>query len=218
LSAASTLRAVLFDLDGTLVDSLADIAGAANLVLAELGHATHPVESYRVFVGEGVTRLLEQALPAAALGDLPAAEAQFRRVYPQRMLDETRPYEGIPELLEALAARQIPCAVLTNKPQLAAEGVVEHLFAPGTFVAVVGQRDDQPRKPDPTGALDLARRLGLAPSRLAMVGDTRTDMETARNAGLRAVGVRWGFRDEAELRAHGADVVLSQPADLLTRL
>jgi phosphoglycolate phosphatase len=206
--------AILFDLDGTLVDSLADIAAAANRVLAGLDQPTHRVEDYRAYVGQGVTRLVERALPVDRQDLVGAAEAAFRADYPQHLLVETKPYPGIKALLQTLVALKTPLAVCTNKPQAAAEAVVNGLFAAGTFAAIAGQRADVPRKPDPAMALQLAAELGAAPERVWYLGDTKTDMQTARSAGMLAVGVLWGFRPRAELEEHGAQRLLADPADL----
>jgi phosphoglycolate phosphatase len=209
-----TIRAVLFDLDGTLVDSLPDIGGSMNQVLAELGLPTHPMPAYREFVGQGVARLVERALPPSR-GDLQAdAEAGFRRVYAGRLTDESAPYPGVAELLDKLSEQGLPFAVCSNKPQVMTERVVAALLERWQFEGVEGQREERPRKPDPAAALELAAALGVAPANVAFVGDTKTDMETATRAGMQPVGVLWGFRDRAELEGHGAILVAGSPAEL----
>ena len=206
--------AILFDLDGTLVDSLADIAAATNRVLASLGLPEHPVDAYRAFVGQGARRLVERALPADRRELLDEADAAFRADYMQNLLVATKPYPGILALLQTLRALGTPLAVCTNKPQAAAERVVAGLFPEGTFRVVSGQRPEIARKPDPAMALALARELDADPAKVWFLGDTKTDMETAQAAGMRAVGVLWGFRPRAELEEYGADRVLADPADL----
>jgi len=211
-----TVRAVAFDLDGTLVNSLPDIGGSMNQVLAEHGLPPHPLDAYRLFVGEGVGRLVEQALPT----DVEAAPvvARFREVYGARLTAESHLYPGVAELLDALAARGLPCAVCSNKPHTMTERVVAELLGRWGFACVVGDRAGRPRKPDPAPALEVAAALGVAPAEVAFVGDTRTDMQTAVAAGMQAVGVSWGFRDRAELEAHGAAVVVDAPAELVAWL
>lgn len=206
--------AVLFDLDGTLVDSLADIAAAANDVLGELGHPIHPLDAYRRLVGDGARELLRRALPEHAQGALDDALARYRERYRERLLERTRPYPGIAELVGDLRDAGIPCAVVTNKPHELACRLVEALFAPGSFVEVVGQRDGVPHKPDPTGALGVVRRLGVAPGSAWFVGDSATDVRTARAGGMIAVGVLWGFRPRSELVESGARHLVSSPEDI----
>lgn len=211
--------AVVFDLDGTLVDSLEDIATAMNVALADHGRPAHPIADYRAFVGSGVGVLAERALGAgadAALRD--AVVASFRERYAARLLATTRLYPGVAELLDALAARGAGLAVLTNKPQGAAERIVGALLGRWSWAAVIGDRPDLPRKPDPAGARKAARALGVEPRAALLVGDSDVDVRTARAAGMRAVGAAWGFRGADELRAAGADVVVERPEDVLALL
>lgn len=214
------LEAVVFDLDGTLVDTLADVASAMNHTLATHALPQHRPDDYRRFIGEGVERLVERALPAAEL-DLArkdAVVAEFRAYYAEHLLDQSTPYPGVPELLAALTRRRVPMCVLSNKPDPATRRIIAALFPAAGFAAVVGQRPGKPRKPDPSGALELAELMRVAPARCAFVGDTGIDMATARAAGMRAVGVGWGFREPAELRAHGAERLIDHPAQLLDAL
>ena len=212
------IHSVIFDLDGTLADTLSDIADAANHVLTERDLPTHGRDAYRHFVGEGVVRLMQHAAPESAQGRLDELVAAFRARYLPHMLDRTRPYPGVVPLLEELSRRGTPFAVLSNKPHDATREMVGALFPDVDFVAVEGHRPDVPKKPDPRSALALAEQLGSRPDHVAFVGDTRTDMETAKNAGMLAVGVLWGFRDEEELRANGADHVIARPDQLLELL
>ncbi len=207
------VRAFLFDLDGTLVDTLADIAGAMNHTLARHGHPVHPLDAYREFIGEGVEHLVSRALPAAAQGELPAILADYRAYYLQHLFDASAPYDGVPALLAALKAHGVPLAVLSNKNDVATVRLVEGLF-PGVFQLVRGERPGTPKKPDPTAALELARALGVAPGECAFVGDTAVDMRTAVNAGMLPVGVSWGLRP-GELTASGAQHVIVHPRELL---
>lgn len=212
--------AVVFDLDGTLIDSLDDIADAANRALAGAGFPTHPAADYRHFVGEGVAVLIRRILPAECRDEatLERVAAAYLDAYAAGWHVKTRPYDGIPELLDALVARGVPLAVLSNKPQDFTELCVRQFCAAWPFRPIVGQRDGVPRKPDPASALAIARELGLDPAACWFVGDTRTDMETASRAGMRPIGVSWGFRDVAELTASGAERVIHHPRELLDLL
>lgn len=214
-------QAVLFDLDGTLLDTLDDIANAANAALAREAMPTHPAASYRQFIGDGVAMLFRRALPPDR--DHPDARiercvAHFHATYATAWNVATQPYPGIADLLDALAARHLPLAILSNKPdeftQLCAHAHLDRW----AWAAVVGQRDGIPRKPDPTSALRIARDLGLPPAEIVYVGDSSVDMRTARAAGMPAIGVSWGFRSVAELQATGASAIIDQPAELLPHL
>jgi phosphoglycolate phosphatase len=146
---------------------------------------------------------------------LSACGEDFRRIYAHNWNVHTRPYPGIPELLEALTAQRIEMAVLSNKPHDATERCVDEYFPPGTFRVVLGHRDGTPRKPDPVGALEIVARLAVTPQEILLLGDTATDMTTAANAGMYAVGALWGFRPVEELREAGARAVIEHPMDLL---
>lgn len=213
----SALRAVIFDLDGTLLDTLDDLAGAMNHVLVQEGLPAHPVDAYRYFVGDGMEMLVRRALPPERLDPTTVARAlaAMRAEYDGRCADKTRPYPGIPELLDALARRTVPFAVFSNKPHEAAVDLVGRLLGRWEFAAVVGARPGYPVKPDPTGALEVAGLLGAAPGECLYLGDTGTDMRTARAAGMRAVGALWGFRPAAELLEAGAHALAASPADVL---
>jgi len=209
------IRAVLFDLDGTLVDSLADLANATNCALTQLGCPTHPVESYRTRVGDGARELCARALP----GDKQALADQvlklMRQHYDAHCFDLTTPYPGIPELVSALAARRYSLAVLSNKPDDFTKRVIEHYFTPSPFAVVRGQLPNVPLKPDPATAVQIAQELGIPPAQWLYLGDTNTDMRTARAAGMESVGVLWGFRDREELVGSGAAHVVATPHEVL---
>ena len=213
-------RALLFDLDGTLLDTLDDLAGAMNRVLADHGFPAHPVDAYRRFVGDGVGALVERAVPRGShTPDLLAAVvAEMRVEYGRSWARCTRPYPGIEATLDALVARRLPLAVLSNKPHDATVAMVAHFLGRWPFAAVQGHRDGVPRKPDPTSALAIAAALGVEPSECVFVGDSAVDVQTARRAGMMAVGVAWGFRGEDELRGAGAHHVLGAPSELLAML
>jgi phosphoglycolate phosphatase len=212
-----TFRAVMFDLDGTLLDTLADIARAANQALEREGMPAHPAADYRAFIGDGVAMLFRRALPPARAEDALIARCVegFHDAYARCWDDRTRPFDGIPELLDALVARDLSLTVLSNKPDAFTRLYGERYLAPWPFRAVVGQRDHVPRKPAPAGALGIAEELGIEPAAFAYVGDSGVDMKTARAAGMFAIGVSWGFRPVEELRETGADAIIDHPAELL---
>lgn len=213
------IQAALFDLDGTLVDSLGDIADAMNWALAAHGLPAHPEDAYRQFVGEGVVKLVERAVPAAHGAPLrEAVLGAYRDRYAERLLERTRPFPGIPALLEALAQDGLLLGVLSNKPDAPTQRLVAALFPGVPFRAVYGERAGVPRKPDPTAALALAAELGVAPAACAFVGDTPVDMGCARRAGMFALGVSWGFRPEPLLREAGADVVAHAAPEVLAHV
>ena len=208
-------HAVIFDLDGTLADTLDDIAEATNHALARHGLPTHPRDAYRELVGEGVRRLVERALPPDRQDLAGEVLEELARHYVDHMFDRSVPYPEVPELLDRLTERGIPMAVLSNKPESATRWMIDHLFGGWEFAAIVGGADGVPLKPDPAALLAIARALAVDPARCVFLGDTRTDMETAVAAGMFPVGALWGFRDRAELEAHGARAFLERPLELL---
>ncbi|MGI6414649.1 MAG: HAD family hydrolase [Thermoguttaceae bacterium] len=213
-------RAVLFDLDGTLLDTLADIADSANAVLEERGFPIHEQDAYRYHVGNGVKTLFQRALPEAVRSDelVEACVASFRDVYDRRCNVKTRPFEGISELLDGLVERGVKMAVLSNKPHRFTRKCVAEYLSPWPLDPVLGQREGIPLKPDPAAALEIAGQLKFAPREFLYLGDTGTDMLTARAAGMRPVGALWGFRPEQELRQAGADLLIHAPGEMLSLL
>jgi len=210
------MRGVIFDLDGTLVDSLGDIAAAMNRSLAARGLPTHPVDAYRTFIGEGVQKLAERVLPPGHQDEKAALLQAYQADYAEHLLETSTPYPGIPELLDALAARGLPMAVLSNKPDAPTRRIVEALLGRWRFQAVAGERPGVPRKPDPAAALELARAMDVAAPAVSFVGDTLVDVFTARAAGMRPLGVLWGFRAR-EVAAAGVPTV-QHPRELLSLL
>ncbi|GMT97978.1 HAD family hydrolase [Corallococcus caeni] len=212
------LRAVLFDLDGTLVDSLGDIATAMNHALEQHGLPPHPEAAYLRFVGEGVAKLAERATAGAP----PALQGQvlstYHAHYDAHLFDRTRAYPGVEDALVALAADGVRLGVLSNKSDDFVKRLAARLLPGVRFTAVYGERPGIPRKPDPTAALALAAELGVAPAACGFVGDTSVDMDTAKAAGMYGVGVTWGFRTAEELHAHGARAVVSSAGELLAAL
>ncbi len=215
-----TFQAVLFDLDGTLLDTLDDLADATNHALRELGFAEHPVEAFKYFIGDGVDNLVRRVLPPEHrdTATLLQCGQQMRKHYAQCWATKTRPYPGILELLDALSVRGVPMAILSNKPDEFTKLCVARLLPDWYFKVVVGASDRLPKKPDPAGALEIAAQLHLPPAAVLYLGDTNTDMQTAVAAGMFPVGALWGFRTAEELTTHGAKVLLPKPQDLLELL
>lgn len=213
-------RAVLFDLDGTLLDTLADLADAANHMLTDLGHPAHPQEAYRYFIGEGVEKLVERALPPDRRdpASLAAATARLRQHYARDWAVKTAPYAGIPELVAGLGRRGLTQVVLSNKPDEFTRLMIEHYFPEKPFAVVRGALAGVAKKPDPAAALAMAAGLGVAPAEFLYLGDSAIDMQTATRAGMHAVGAAWGFRACAELLENGARQVIAAPRDLLALL
>jgi phosphoglycolate phosphatase len=209
--------AVIFDLDGTLIDSLEDIAHAANEVLVEFGRHVVPVERYRTLVGDGVAVLMERLMPETASDErLRAASiASFDRHYDQHWNKRSKPYDGISELLNSLTCARLPMAILSNKPEAFTRRCADFFFPTISFSFVVGHSERFPKKPDPASSLWIANAIGVPADRIAYVGDTNTDMKTAVAAGFFAMGVLWGFRTRDELYETGARVVYDSPSELL---
>lgn len=213
-------QAVIFDLDGTLLDTLEDIADAANSTLAIHGFPSHEVDAYRYFIGDGVTMLMSRALPPHNRNDDLIADCvtAFRKEYGRTWNVKTRPYEGIPELLDALAARKVKTAVLSNKPDDFTKRCVDAFLQNWSFEMILGLRPDVSHKPDPTGALEIAEHLHIGPAQILYLGDSAVDMQTAVNAGMFPIGALWGFRTLDELAQNGARATIEQPMELLDYL
>lgn len=213
------IKAVLFDLDGTIADTLQDLAFGANYVLEQNGYDTHEIEKYKMFVGNGIPKLIERILPEQERTDenLQRIKKQFVEYYGVHYCDKTKPYEGVVDMLAQLKEKGIKIAVVTNKAQAMADAVVNKLFGE-SFCKVYGQREDVPTKPDPTLTHIAMKDLDVTPDECLFVGDSNVDMQTANNSGAKAVGVLWGFRGEEELKAAGAKAIISYPAQLLELL
>jgi len=211
-------KGVIFDLDGTLADTLDDIAGSMNRVLLAHGYPIHPVEDYKLLVGRGLDNLVTQSLPVIARQPALVSKclAEMIADYNHHCLDNTHLYEGIRELLNELATRGSQLAVFSNKDELLTQKIVAQLLDDIPFVKVMGARPDLPRKPDPTGALLISEYMGIPSQGLIYVGDSDVDMIMATRAGMFAVGVLWGFRTRAELLANGANALLSHPKDFFS--
>jgi phosphoglycolate phosphatase len=218
--AMSTFSGVIFDLDGTLLNTLDDLADSCNRQLARCGYPTHPVDAYRYFVGNGARKIVERALPSSQKSQRRVDEflKEFVADYSAHCFEKTRPYEGIPELLKGLHQRGLPMAVLSNKPDAETRKVVSRYFGDDLFAHSYGQREGIPHKPDPAGVIPILSDMGLKPEETAFVGDTWIDMRTAAASGCVPVGVLWGFRDRAELKENGARLLAATPAELFTVL
>ncbi len=209
--------AVLFDLDGTLLDTLSDIANAMNPFLLSIGLEPAPAEAYRTRVGSGLRQLVERSLPpeyqTAEL--IERGMRQWSIEYERAPADATVPYPGVDRVLAALGEHGIPCSIVTNKPDALAQVVVQSLLGRYRFESVQGDIPGLPRKPDPAVSLKMARAMGVAPEQTLFLGDSDVDMQTAIAAGMFPAGAAWGFRGAEELKLAGAREVLAQPLDLL---
>lgn len=213
-------RSIIFDLDGTLLDTLKDLADSMNDALAQLGYATHPREAYRYFVGDGVRVMAQRALPdeAPSAPDIEALVHRMSEQYAHRWAEKTTPYDGVENMLNQLVSKGIEMAVLSNKPHDFTVSMVKHFFPHWTFKAVRGVRPGWAPKPDITSALDIAGSWPWPPSEVLYMGDTATDMETALGAGFYPLGACWGFRPREELQEAGAARLLNHPKEVLDLL
>ncbi len=213
------IKAVLFDLDGTIADTLEDLAFGANYVLEQNGYDTHKTERYKIFVGNGIAKLIERILPESDRNqdNIQNFKKQFIEYYGAHYCDRTKLYDGVADMLEQIKAKDIKIAIVTNKAQPMADAVVNKLLGTG-FCKVYGQRDDMPTKPDPTLTHLAMKELGVQPCECLFVGDSDVDIITAKNSGAYPVGVLWGFRSQEELKAAGAKTTISHPAQLLKLL
>jgi len=214
-------KAVIFDLDGTLLDTLADLAESLNAMLARLGYRQHSVEAVKGFIGDGMENLVRRAAPDDASIDealVARCLSLYKEEYGKRWKAKTRAYDGIPELLAALQRRGVPMAVLSNKADAFTRMCVAEFFPDIAFSAVLGQREGYPKKPDPAGALEIGALWELPMDEVALVGDSPADIHTALAAGMFPTGVAWGFRPTSQLRDCGAATILDHPADLLAIL
>lgn len=208
-------HAVIFDLDGTLLNTLGDLRAATNHALEVRGLPPHSMEEIRQFIGNGIRLLICRAMPEGTPeAEIDAALDDFKAYYAAHIHDRTVPYDGIPQLLTALRKRGIKVAVLSNKIDSASQQLIEYFFPEKTDV-VFGEHVGVPRKPDPTSCRMVMQQLGVQPEQVLYVGDSGTDMQTAKNAGLYAVGVTWGFRSKEVLLEYGADILVHRPEQIL---
>ena len=208
------IRAVLFDLDGTLTDTIDDISDAMNRSLRLHGLPGWTVAEYCYLVGDGARTLAKRAVRDRQ--DLAlSVQKEYQAYYQEHTRVKSKPYEGVPEMLKALAAKGLPLAVFSNKPDADTKNVVSHFFPNIPFAVVRGQLEGVPVKPDPMGALAVAESLGVRPEEVLYLGDTATDMRCAVNAGMQPVGVLWGFRKRDELEESGAKWIIAHPLEAL---
>lgn len=213
----SPFKGVIFDLDGTLLNTLGCIGSAFNQALKIFSYPEHPIENYAAFIGDGVFKCAERALPNEVRTQpvIDALVACEREIYDATWHDNIEIYDGVPALLRALREDNVPTAVLTNKDQLAADICLESCFPEHRFEAVIGYTGVYPHKPHPDCGNALLDRLQLAPSKVMMLGDTSVDIQTARACKLFAVGVSWGFRTRHSLEQTGCDLLIDHPSQLL---
>lgn len=214
------MKAFIFDLDGTLLNSLEDLADAGNAVLSSAGYPTHSLSAYRNFVGNGLDMLVRRTLPAGE-GERLGADGieklvqKTRDIYGTHWHVKSHAYPGVIEALKALSVQGLALGVLSNKPHAWTVEIMKHFFGEISFAVVRGAMQGVPLKPDPTAALEVVRELDFAPDECAFVGDSNVDMLTAVRAGMIPVGVTWGFRDVEELRSAGAQHLVHVAGDLL---
>ena len=208
-------KAVIFDLDGTLIDSLEDLANSVNQTLSEFGFNTHEINAYKHFIGDGVKILLKRATNEETDEEtIEKLHQRFKVIYKKEIDSKTKVYEGIYELLENLEKINYPKAILSNKPHNFTLDCMDNFFSNYSFVNISGQKDTIAKKPDAQAALLIAKQLNKDVRDIYFVGDTKIDIQTAKNAGMKAIGVLWGFRDEKELKDNGADFIVSNTDEL----
>jgi len=210
-------KTVIFDLDGTLLNSLEDIADSANSVLSNHDLPTHKPDDYKIFVGSGISELMSRALPEKEkdLDTIDDYVKEFREEYARNWNVKTKPYAGIAAMLDELVSRKIKIAVLSNKLHAFTKQCVDELLPRWKFNIVMGLQNDIPPKPDPTSALQIAKQLNIDPLHILYVGDSDIDMKTALAACMHPVGVLWGFRTKKELQKNGAKTLIEKPQELL---
>ena len=211
---------IIFDLDGTLLNTIADLGGSTNYALQQLSYPTHPIDAYRFFVGNGINKLFERALPEGEKNEanITRVREQFIPYYNDHNADATRPYPGIPELLEELQRRKLMIGVASNKYQFATAKLIAHFFPLIHFTAVFGQRDGVGRKPDPTIVHDIQAIARADNAKTFYAGDSGIDMQTAINAGVTSCGVTWGFRPRTEIASFHPDFIVDRPEEMLEHI
>lgn len=210
-------QAIIFDLDGTLLDTLKDLAFSVNAVLRAKGLKEHPVDAYRYFVGDGIDELVRRAFSDHVIGnhDISELVKEVKAEYRKRWADHTTVYPGIAEMLGYFEENRIPKAIFSNKPQEFTTLTVETLLPGWSFTEVKGIGEGTPRKPDPAGALEIAEKMAIRPENIVYLGDTNTDMKTAAAGNFYPVGALWGFRPAEELLEGGAQMLAEKPQDLI---
>ena len=211
---------VIFDLDGTLINTIADLADSVNLALKAMGFPAHPYNEYPYFVGNGIYKLIERALPPENRDEhtIRSVKERFMEHYMLHNTDKSTVYDGIDELLQTLARKGVALAVASNKVNDATVAMIRHFFPDIPFASVIGQRDGVPTKPNPAIVEDILSATGIDKKEVLYVGDSGVDIQTAHNAGLTAVGVTWGLRPRSELEQNKADIIINSPEELLKYL
>lgn len=211
------VKGVIFDLDGTLINSLEDITDSLNRVLKRHSLPVHSIATIREWIGQGAQMLIKKALVMEKPDDdfIKLILGEYREEYMRNCTRRTYVYQGIPDLLSTLSAKGIQMNVLSNKPHELTREVCQHFFRDWNFRIILGQRDQVPRKPDPSAALEIAKNIGVKAENIMYIGDSGVDMETGRNAGMVTVAVTWGFRPKNELLQYKPDVCIDEPADLV---
>ena len=211
-------KLIIFDLDGTLLNTITDLGKACNFALEKMGFATHPIQAYAYMVGNGVRNLMKKAQQDADDETLDKLLEYFKEYYNEHCLDTTKPYPGILELLEKLKQKGVEIAVASNKYQLATEKIIKGCFPNLNFVAIEGHKEGRHRKPDPSIIFSVLEQCPTPKKDVIYVGDSGIDIECAKRACVESIGVSWGFRSAAELRRANADVIVSHPAEILDHL
>lgn len=210
-------KIIIFDLDGTLLDTIADLATATNQALSLFGYPIHETDAYRFFVGNGINKLFERALPEGARSEenIQKIRSEFIPFYNLHNADLSRPYPGIPALLNTLQEKGMKIAVASNKYQEATRKLVHQFFPDINFIEVLGQREGVPSKPHPQVVFEIMEKAGVNASETVYVGDSCVDMQIGKNAGVTTIGVSWGFRPRTELESYQPDFIADRAADIL---
>ncbi len=209
-------EAIIFDLDGTLINSLEDLADSANEALSLHGFGTHTIAAYKKLIGNGVRQLIKSATPSDTPDNIiDKVLADYRTIYNRNYINKTKPYDNIQELLGILNQLNIKMAVCSNKPHEPTKKIVQEVLGQEYFEVIFGEREGIPRKPDPAALLEAAGIMGVSPSKVIYLGDSGGDMVSARNAGMFAAGALWGFREREELVEAGARVLFAEPLELV---
>ncbi len=210
-------KGAIFDLDGTLLNSLDDIADAANAALQKNGYPSHPIDSYRYFIGDGLQVLIERIIPRYENNQniVDLLKEDFKFFYENDWHKKSKLYDGIQSMIDALWGKGIKLAVCSNKPHLFSQRIVDHFFLAHTFVCVYGNKKQLPQKPNPTGALLIASEFNLNVNEIVFIGDSAIDIKTGKNAEMTTLGVEWGFRERSELVSNGADKIVQHPCEII---
>ncbi|HNX02546.1 MAG: HAD family hydrolase [Candidatus Cloacimonas sp.] len=225
MTAKPQIKAIIFDLDGTLIDSIVDIAGAMNAALKSFGYPEHPVEEYKSFIGDGQTELVKRALPEDKRTPeiIDKVAKKYWDNYDLQWYLNTNIFPGVLYLIQLAVARKMKLAILSNKPHYFTKKMIRHFFrgamirhTKNPFGVYSGEEADKPKKPDPTVALELAKRLIVKPQYVALVGDSPVDIKTAKNAGMIAIGAAWGYGNKKDLQDAGADLIFDSPTEMTT--